>query len=460
MRGLSLLTALWSCREQVEITAEMVRLSNEKLVLLRNGRLVSGCPLPQATESASLAIRELRVMLQGLIGAAPKKGNKRASKDQQSFQRRHAELKQAIQGTEAQLASLRMQLSELEAHMARGMTDQGSGGAGYESYLDAVDALGALVQPSWESSVSMEDDTTADLCLGVSALVTAVERNLQALLAMQEDLLQSLQTTLDKMLRNRRQARWLAEIDGSDAAIASQRRVKEDLERMLDKIKADSDMVLKMMIATIDCLESKNETTRNLPGHASRIPFYRSIESLAERIRSRHCEIISRLSTDTAAEESPDERVRLLEEQLKAATATLQQKDAQLAKFSKEPRAANGVHSAIQSMDAVPATAVGPVGSAVGGGLMPTGYGMMTEDPVCTMVQGTVQPQMAVAASVVSSEPAIAAPQPVLSQPQVPRAAPRGWGKVEATQEVLDETLPSLADAKAASSKGKRAHKR
>ncbi len=37
----------------------------------------------------------------------------------------------------------------------------------------------------------------------------------------------------------------------------------------------------------------------------------------------------------------------------------------------------------------------------------------------------------------------------------VPKAAPRGWGKVEPANKVLDDTLPSLADSMAAG-KGKR----
>lgn len=41
-----------------------------------------------------------------------------------------------------------------------------------------------------------------------------------------------------------------------------------------------------------------------------------------------------------------------------------------------------------------------------------------------------------------------------------PKATPRVWGKVESAPVVLDDTLPSLADAVAASHKGKRGARR
>ncbi|XP_075265706.1 uncharacterized protein LOC142358127 isoform X2 [Convolutriloba macropyga] len=472
-------------KEQVEITAEMVRLSDEKLGLLRSGRLVSGCPPPQTTESASAAIRELRSLLQGLVASTPKKGNRRSSKDMQGLQKRQAALKEAIRTAETQLANLRMELSHLEGQMGGGMVDQVSSSFGYERQLDAADALGALVQRSWAEFSSIDDDGAADLRLAEmpSALLSTVERNLQALLALQDELLQSLQSAMDKLSRNRRQARLLADMDGADAAIASHRKVREDLERMLDKIQGDSEMVLQRMGTTLESLESKRDTMQKLPGHASRIPFYRGIDSLAERIRTRHQEILASLTTEIAEDDqkpksrfgsmpleqlSPDERVRLLEEQLKAATGLLQHKDAELAKLAKQALpSGNGAHATSQPREeslstvggGVVATAAAPViAPAIGGGVLPTGAGM-TADPVCTMVQGTVQPQMAVAAAVVA-EPAVSPPKAAAARPLTPKAAPRGWGKVDVTPQVLDESLPSLAESMATSGKGKRSHKR
>ena len=107
-----------------------------------------------------------------------------------------------------------MELSHLEGQMGGGMVDQVSVGTtlgltgsrrvpanrsdstlrpqvsssfGYERQLDAADALGALVQRSWAEFSSIDDDGAADLRLAEmpSALLSTVERNLQALLALQ-----------------------------------------------------------------------------------------------------------------------------------------------------------------------------------------------------------------------------------------------------------------------------------
>ena len=77
-------------------------------------------------------------------------------------------------------------------------------------------------------------------------------------------------------------------------------------------------------------------------------------------------------------------------------------------------------------------------------------------EPVLEQALDEAPPQQPAAPDAPTTQ---AAPPPKSDPvPVVPKAAPRGWGKVEAAPAVLDDTLPSLADSMAAT-KGKRAGK-
>lgn len=108
--------------------------------------------------------------------------------------------------------------------------------------------------------------------------------------------------------------------------------MQDELERMMDRMEMDVELIMKKMHKTIDRLQSRKEILKKFPGHAARLRVYRSIEELAEQMQQLHEHILSGLAKRTGQEgkkgnsrllmsESDDlsseDRVHQLEEMLK-----------------------------------------------------------------------------------------------------------------------------------------------
>lgn len=104
----------------------------------------------------------------------------------------------------------------------------------------AVDALGALVQLSRDANVSLEVEaeavSRATEAGAPAALLAAIESNFQAMVGMLTEVLHNLQSSLEKLARNKRQAQQLLEMGDASSAIASNRRVKVWLLPLLIRI--------------------------------------------------------------------------------------------------------------------------------------------------------------------------------------------------------------------------------
>lgn len=71
----------FSNREQVDITDQIVRLSEEKLDLLRAGCYASETGTSRAADKANAAIQDLRVLIQGSGNSTLKKKSLRSFED-------------------------------------------------------------------------------------------------------------------------------------------------------------------------------------------------------------------------------------------------------------------------------------------------------------------------------------------------------------------------------------------
>ena len=105
----------------------------------------------------------------------------------------------------------------------------------------------------------------------------------------------------------------------------------------MDKIQVDSESVMTDMRKLLDRLEARGDIMKKLPGHASRLPFFRSIDSVVAKIKEQNDQIAAglakraeeqarkpRKAAIAATEEmSPEERVKQLEDMLKVSLSLI-----------------------------------------------------------------------------------------------------------------------------------------
>ena len=113
--------------------------------------------------------------------------------------------------------------------------------------------------------------------------------------------------------------------------------LQDDLDRTMDKIQVDSESVMSDMRKLLDRLDARGDIMKKLPGHASRLPFFRSIDSVVAKIKEQNEQIAAglakrdeeqarkpRKAAIAAAEEmSPEERVKQLEDMLKVSVTLI-----------------------------------------------------------------------------------------------------------------------------------------
>jgi len=211
-------------KDQATITSEIVRLSEEKLDLLRSGGASAGGANSQAAADCAGAIAGLRSLLQDLV-LGPKASS--GGKDAQSLRARRAQLTEEVRSLEASLQRAQAELATVE-----GLLSAGAGGTGlaknYDQHLMAVDTLDALLQRSREAALNSAASAAAAARVtdagAPTAFLSAIERNLQALYAMQGDLAVMLNSTLDKLQRNARQAQQLSNMDSPAKALVENNR--------------------------------------------------------------------------------------------------------------------------------------------------------------------------------------------------------------------------------------------